>query len=36
MTFADLAAGDAIFLDANPLVYHFAPHPAYDRFDPRA
>ena len=27
MTFADLAAGESIFLDANPLVYHFAPHP---------
>src|SRR5205823_5551192 len=23
----DLAAGEAVFLDANPLVYHFAPHP---------
>jgi predicted nucleic acid-binding protein len=29
MTFADLAAGDAIFLDVNPLVYHFAPHPSF-------
>jgi predicted nucleic acid-binding protein len=27
MTFADLVAGEPIFLDANPLVYHFAPHP---------
>src|SRR5437016_3782798 len=27
MTFADLSAGDSIFLDANPLVYHFAPDP---------
>lgn len=27
MTFADLLPGDAFFLDANPLVYHFAPHP---------
>jgi hypothetical protein len=23
MTFADLAASDAVFLDANTLVYHF-------------
>jgi hypothetical protein len=23
MTFADLVAGDVIFLDANTLVYHF-------------
>jgi predicted nucleic acid-binding protein len=29
MTFADLVAGDSIFLDANPLVYHFAPHPTF-------
>ena len=29
MTFADLAVGDAVFLDANPLVYHFAPHPSF-------
>ncbi len=27
MTFADLAANDHIFLDANTLVYHFASHP---------
>ena len=27
MTFADLAAGDHIFLDANPLVYYFGAHP---------
>jgi len=27
MIFADLVAGESIFLDANPLVYHFAPHP---------
>jgi predicted nucleic acid-binding protein len=27
MTFADLAAGDDLFLDANLLVYHFAPDP---------
>ena len=28
MTFADLVAGDHVFLDANTLVYHFGPHPA--------
>ena len=27
MTFADLRDGDHIFLDANPLVYYFAPDP---------
>lgn len=27
MNFADLSAGDSIFLDANTLVYHFQPHP---------
>ncbi|HTU19370.1 MAG TPA: hypothetical protein VMG10_15020 [Gemmataceae bacterium] len=26
MTFADLAAGDAVFVDANTLTYHFEPH----------
>jgi predicted nucleic acid-binding protein len=26
MTFADLVAGDAVFVDANPLTYHFEPH----------
>jgi hypothetical protein len=26
MTFADLVAGDHIFLDANTLVYYFGPH----------
>jgi predicted nucleic acid-binding protein len=26
MTFADLGAGDAVFVDANPLTYHFEPH----------
>jgi len=26
MTFADLPAGDRIFLDANPLVYYFGAH----------
>jgi predicted nucleic acid-binding protein len=29
MTFADLAAGTAVFLDANILVYHFGPHPGF-------
>jgi predicted nucleic acid-binding protein len=28
MIFTDLRAGDAVFLDANTLVYHFAPDPA--------
>lgn len=28
MTFADVPSGEVLFLDANPLVYHFAPHPA--------
>jgi predicted nucleic acid-binding protein len=26
MTFAHLAAGDAVFVDANTLTYHFEPH----------
>ena len=29
MTFADLVAGEAIFLDANPFVYHFVADPQY-------
>lgn len=29
MTFADLAVGDAVFLDANVFVYHFIAEPAY-------
>jgi hypothetical protein len=29
MTFADLVAGDAVFVDANPLTYHFQPHPIW-------
>jgi predicted nucleic acid-binding protein len=29
MIFADLAAGDAVFVDANTLVYHFGPHPTF-------
>jgi predicted nucleic acid-binding protein len=27
MIFADLVAGDAIFLDANTFIYHFSPDP---------
>jgi predicted nucleic acid-binding protein len=29
MTFADLLAGDAVFVDANILAYHFQPHPVW-------
>ena len=29
MIFADLLAGDAVFLDANTLIYHFTTDPAY-------
>ena len=29
MTFADLPAGASVFLDANPLVYHFAADPVF-------
>ncbi len=29
MTFADLGAGEAIFLDANLFVYHFVSDPLY-------
>lgn len=29
MTFADLVAGDRVFVDANILTYHFQPHPAF-------
>jgi predicted nucleic acid-binding protein len=29
MIFADLAAGDAVFVDANTLIYHFGPHPTF-------
>ena len=28
MTFADLVPRDAVFVDANIFVYHFAPDPA--------
>jgi hypothetical protein len=29
MTFADLTAGDAVFVDANTFIYQFAPDPAW-------
>jgi predicted nucleic acid-binding protein len=29
MTFAHIPAGVAVFLDANPLIYHFANDPKY-------
>ena len=29
MTFADIPAGAAVFLDANTFVYHFTPHPDF-------
>lgn len=29
MTFAQLGAGDAIFVDANTFTYHFEPHPRW-------
>src|SRR5712692_5737097 len=29
MTFDDLSAGEAIFVDANTLIYHFSSHPRY-------
>jgi predicted nucleic acid-binding protein len=29
MTFTEIASGDAVFLDANTLVYHFANEPEY-------
>jgi predicted nucleic acid-binding protein len=29
VTFADVPAGEVLFLDANPLVYHFGPDPAF-------
>jgi predicted nucleic acid-binding protein len=31
MIFTDLVDGESIFLDANILVYHFAPHPTHGR-----
>ncbi len=27
MTFADLATGDTVFVDANTLIHLFQPHP---------
>ena len=35
MIFADLAVGDSVFLDANTLVYHFAPDPVLGAACPR-
>ena len=32
LTFSDIPAGAGVFLDANVLVYHFAPHPALQPF----
>ena len=29
MILTDLVDGDSVFLDANILVYHFAPHPQF-------
>jgi predicted nucleic acid-binding protein len=29
MTFADIPQGVSVFIDANPFVYHFGPHPVY-------
>jgi predicted nucleic acid-binding protein len=29
MIFTDLPAGAAVFVDANPLVYHFSRHPQF-------
>ena len=29
MTFGQIPAGTAIFLDANTLIYHFANHPKF-------
>jgi hypothetical protein len=34
MIFADLLAGEAIFLDANTLVYHFVSEPLPSSPDP--
>src|SRR5262249_47605051 len=31
MTFADLVAGDSVFVDANTLIYHCTIDPAYGR-----
>ena len=32
MTFADLATGDAVFVDANTLIHFFQPHPQWGQF----
>ena len=32
MTFADLATGDAVFVDANTLIHLFQPHPQWGHF----
>jgi predicted nucleic acid-binding protein len=29
MIFADLVAGESVFVDANVLIYHFGPHPTF-------
>lgn len=29
MTFADIPQGVSVFIDANPFVYHFGPHPVH-------
>lgn len=29
MIFADLLAGESVFLDANTLIYYFGPHPTF-------
>jgi len=29
MTFANLPAGEHVFVDANSLIYHFSPHPTF-------
>jgi predicted nucleic acid-binding protein len=29
MTFADIPQGVSVFIDVNPFVYHFGPHPVY-------
>jgi hypothetical protein len=29
MNFANLATGDAVFVDANTLIHHFEPHPRW-------
>lgn len=29
MIFADLLAGESVFVDSNTLIYHFGPHPTF-------